>query len=662
MPGGEPLIYAVVAAAIAAPLAEVDLHRIAPDHPRVFVVVRLADGSDGLFLVDTGADTSAISAGVAERLGLEVEVGCGELAGLSGTARMDCATMSTISIGDAEIPGVDVAVDVPGIAANAGFVPLDGLLGNNVWGRFVLEVDTVESRLRLHAPDAVVPPRRAQPLHFDGHHVYTPMRVQPAGVRDRSPPFVGQVDTGAGGLKVCARTGARIGGDWTQGLETVRGIGAADTLPPYRFLQETRRIPLKWVDLGGRRIRPTFDASWVDFEADDRDVCESGMRALSGYEMLQGHRVWFAYAAGAFWLEPVRGAPRFVDAHAAALTRDVALYGEEPGPSALGRARLLIGLERLDEAATLLEEAEPLLPVDDVGTAKVLRAELRRISGDVDAADALFATLEPGVLADEGELVAEVNRRVLGGDVAGALAMAQAATTARPEEPEAWVALSDAALASGDLADARSHLLEAVELTGYPDAHLLRRARVALTAGDRFGAMTHLRKLLQLYPFGGTILWFYAQLCESEGDRETLERDMAEAFARLHPGDVPRDFEIAVLHRLGDKERTRHRLDAAREELCGPIGSSAEADNCVAWLLALAHEDLDEAAQRIARALTSSGPRSDFLDTAAMVHFARGDLDHAAERAREAASLAPSDVYMLWQAERLSTLAAAARP
>jgi tetratricopeptide (TPR) repeat protein len=216
--------------------------------------------------------------------------------------------------------------------------------------------------------------------------------------------------------------------------------------------------------------------------------------------------------------------------------------------------------------------------------------------------------------------------------------------------------MSDALLADGRPGEAAQALAQAVRLEQYDDAHLLRRSRVALAEGDRHAALAHLRRLLDLYPFGGMFLWFYALLVDSEQDRATFLADMDAALSRLHPADRPLDFEVAALHEIGDQAGALQRRALGEERFCQPLRAGPEHDNCRAWFAALAGVDLDDAVRRIDRALAASGPRADFLDTAAMVHLAVGDWDQALDAARHAARLGPDDVYMVWQAERIADL------
>ena len=63
--------------------------------------------------------------------------------------------------------------------------------------------------------------------------------------------------------------------------------------------------------------------------------------------------------------------------------------------------------------------------------------------------------------------------------------------------------------------------------------------------------------------------------------------------------------------------------------------------------------ELDEARARIGEAVAAEPDRTDFLDTQAMVYEASGDRARALRAAERAARLAPDDVYLRWQLERL---------
>jgi Tfp pilus assembly protein PilF len=75
--------------------------------------------------------------------------------------------------------------------------------------------------------------------------------------------------------------------------------------------------------------------------------------------------------------------------------------------------------------------------------------------------------------------------------------------------------------------------------------------------------------------------------------------------------------------------------------------------NCEAWYLALSHQDLPEARKQIDIAVAAEPNRPEYLDTLAVVLDAQGNVADARAAAFRAASLAPDNVYLLWQAARM---------
>jgi tetratricopeptide (TPR) repeat protein len=619
----------------------------------VFVQAGLPDGSVGLFLVDTGADVSVLTDATAARLGLSD----GEripVWGLSGGAYAVSAELPYVDLGGFVVRGITVVSGVPGVSDTAGFMPVDGLLGNNVWGRFVLELDYPADKMVLHAPDSVKRPKQSTPLVFDAAHIHAPIEITLADGRG-TERLLAQVDTGASDLTLCARTGAPFASNYTEGVEAVRGIGASETLPPYRFLQTTRRIPVQSVRIGGAEVGRHLPIRWLEFENTTGFTCGAGgMKALLGHEYLADHRVWFDYHDEWIALTPSHRRERQLDGHEVLYRQELAAHGRDP-TRALLRAKLLIGQGEIEDATKELRNVAGT--DEEKAEARVLLAAVLRSEGKLSEAWDAIGSMSAGELVDQDQIVGSVNGLSFDGRSDEALDLAARATTERPDNGWSWVALADAELHVGEVDDASQALLEAARLEAYPDAHLLRRARVALAAGDRYGAIAHVRKLLKLYPGGGTVLWFYAMLLESDADKEMFRADLDAAMARLHPDMRPFDFLVASHHILGDEDDVKRMFDVGKRAHCDPMPPSPEHDNCMAWYEALAHVDLDDALRRIDSALEKSGDRPDFLDTKAMVHLARGESESAVASALEAARLSPDDVYMVWQAERIAEIA-----
>ncbi len=647
------ILAAAVGAAEPSETHELDLLRAYPGGPRIYVQAILPDGTAGLFLVDTGADISVLTRAAADRLGLEVEENYAMVWGLGGTSRMHRAIVPTLDLGGAVVHDIEAAVGLPGVADEVGFMPLSGILGNNVWSNFVLELDYPADRMVLHDPGERVGPRRVASLLFDGQHLYTMGHLQAPGEDGVASSLHFQLDTGAGEVLLCGAAGAPFADQASEGLEPLLGIGASETLPPFRYFRTTRRVPLSTLTMGGKTqtVAP-MSAQWFGFEPEERDRCS--FDALIGHELFASYRVWIDYGRGWFALGKSKRKARQLNGHEVLYDQDVAAFGDD-NSRLLSRAKLLIGADRMEEAKAMLKTAIAL--EGSAADAAVLLAQIERAEGDLSGAWAALAGLPAGELVDEGEIVRSVNGLLLEGRTAEALDLAERAAADRPADGWSHVAKADALLAAGRSEEASAALLAAANLADYPDAHLLRRARIALASGDRFGAMADLRKLLQLYPSTGLYLWFYSLLVESPEEASTFAADLQEALDRVQPWLRPLDFAVAGWAAIGDPQAATVAMKEGLVRDCEPMPAGPEADNCYAWYWALAGVHLDEARDRVEGAISEAGDRSDFLDTAAMVYLARGERTRAAETARKAARLAPEDIYMLWQAERIQAIA-----
>lgn len=640
----------LVAAAFAGPTV-VDLWRGWPGSDKVFVEVGLPDGSTGLFLVDTGATLSVMNEDTAERLGIVPTLGDGELRGLSGTVPWRRAVLTGARIGDRAIPAFDIAVGVAGAPEETGPLPVDGILGNNVWANYVLVVDYPADRLEIHDPGTYRIRGRGAPLFPDENHLYTPVLLEARQGREKVRHLTTlEIDTGAATLSLWCQTGEPFRELTTLGVEPVFGIGVAlDRVPDFSFLVPTRRVPLGSVETGGRTVKLRGSTRWSSPDAWS-DAC-AVTPGLIGHEVLGAWRAVFDYPGARFALEKPRKR-RIFDALGAWLERDAA-HAEDPAHAAT-RARVVAARGELPSALNLVEKALQVR-TDDVEL-HVLRARLLRHEGRREAALEVLRPLDAAALAQEEEWVAFVNTLILAGKVDEALQRAQAAAAPAPEDPvareEIFLALSDAALAAHEPSRADAALDEAIAVDQGGSAFLLRRARIAALAGDRHRAIATLRQLLNAYPLGGQAMWLYGLVASPE-DEGTLLADLDKAIARLHPDMRPLDFVGAAAMAIGETERAHAALAEGRARDCAPLRRGVERDNCEAWYLALGLEDLDGAQARIDRALKAEPRNTAWLDTAGVVARARGEVDVALKYATDAAWLDPWDPYLLWQRERL---------
>lgn len=626
------------------------LYRAFADADKVYVLADPGDGEKRAFMVDTGASISVVTPEVASALGLEVSSHGDKLIGLGGKTDWRRSTLEHLRLGAYDVPGVEVAVGVPGVPTTAGLAPVAGILGNNVWGRFELAIDYKANELTLARPGELPLPSGAMPMTFNGQHISTAVSLT-AGPKDASvhQDLLLELDTGAHGIVISGAQGEMFRKVSTEGEEVILGVGAGDDVPVASFVRTTRRAPVHEVGIGGTTLERELNLTWINYDDTLPSVGPPEMKGLIGFDVFEGNRVIFDYPGGRLSVSPSEAQPHFYDLHELML-RD--LRGKSDLDSLRQKARVLAVLGREDDADAVITKILASAPADPEVT--VLRARMRRAHGEVDEARELLRGLNPADLVDQGEIVAAVNALWLAGDPAGALRLAEAAAAAKPEESEAWIAASDARRASGDLDGAMVALRTANRIDELPEGHLLRRAWLAALTGDTLASMTYARRLLDRSPTWGATLWLYGLEAAAGGEQALLGGDLDRALGRLHPQDRPLDFAALAWRLAGDAERSHALAVEGRERDCEIPKIEAETKaNCEAWYLAMEGRDLEQARASVEAAIAARPDRSDYLDTEATVYEALGMLSEARDVAWHAASLNPDDVYLLWQAGRL---------
>lgn len=240
---------------------ELDLWRAWPGADKVLVMVGLPDGSQELFMLDTGAATSVIHTEIADRLGITSSAKVdGYIQGLSGQVPWVRGVLPELKLGGFTLRGVDIAIGLPGLPDSIGALPLAGILGTNVWSNFVVTVDYPSDTLRLavSGPGDGRAPKRAPKLDWSESSARTTLTLRTEAIVDGKPVSTESeveldVDTGAAGLLLVGPRGEPFRGYSTVGEEPVAGLGAdLDKLPDTKLLSPTRRVPISRVKIGGQ--------------------------------------------------------------------------------------------------------------------------------------------------------------------------------------------------------------------------------------------------------------------------------------------------------------------------------------------------------------------------------------------------------------------------
>ena len=131
------------------------------------------NGSPGSFVLDTGAQGSSLNTRMARELRLPLGRG-GTAHGAGGNVASHRLTAVTLGIGEARLEKLDLsAMELAPLENNTGR-PIDGILGSDLFRRYVVEIDYETKRISLYEPSGFEPEGRGQslPLRFEDQHPY----------------------------------------------------------------------------------------------------------------------------------------------------------------------------------------------------------------------------------------------------------------------------------------------------------------------------------------------------------------------------------------------------------------------------------------------------------------------------------------------------------
>lgn len=119
----------------------------------VLVHTRVGQSEPAWFIVDTGAGASVVNAEWAERIGLKSE-GEREVSASGGSLNAPVVTGADLVIGGAALQDVTLlAIPLAGLEAAVGR-SLGGIIGWDLFARYVVEIDYAARMLHLHGPDS----------------------------------------------------------------------------------------------------------------------------------------------------------------------------------------------------------------------------------------------------------------------------------------------------------------------------------------------------------------------------------------------------------------------------------------------------------------------------------------------------------------------------
>jgi hypothetical protein len=230
----------------------------------IFVRASVNKGPEGVFLLDTGASETVVDA----RYAAQTNVKLGDaliLKGGGGARDARQGEDAHLRLSGGQTGRIDPTVaDLSPVAAGMG-QRLDGILGDDFLGRYVLELDYRERRVALRMPDVMRPPADAAPIRF----VRTPFVLARVTRGAHSAEAELQIDTGSNTALEFWRPFSHAAFPDARGFEG-QGLGVAGGT-----LNRKTRIDL--LEVAGRRIAGVEANLDDDTRPDDADARYGGV-------------------------------------------------------------------------------------------------------------------------------------------------------------------------------------------------------------------------------------------------------------------------------------------------------------------------------------------------------------------------------------------------
>lgn len=139
----------------------------------IFLPVSVNGSPAGSFVLDTGAQGSSLNTRTANTLRLPLGRG-GTSHGAGGAVASHRLTGVTLGVGEARLEKLDLAaIELAPLESNTGR-PIDGILGSDLFRRYVVEIDYETKLVRLYEPSGFASEGRGTslPLRFEDQHPY----------------------------------------------------------------------------------------------------------------------------------------------------------------------------------------------------------------------------------------------------------------------------------------------------------------------------------------------------------------------------------------------------------------------------------------------------------------------------------------------------------
>ena len=607
---------------------EVPLYRSSEHGQRLFVPVDMGEAGVQYFMIDTGAGVSVLRRDIANQLDLKVEFKPGVLVGISGTNPWTEVTVPSIQIGNRTIENVDFAVDVQGVPTHAGLVPIAGVLGNNIWEDFVMELNYGEEYLKLY--DSYTMPTNSQQVRYTSQHMLADMQLWSG--EDVKQSLVVNIDTGSSGLLLNRSYVPKLEQNALSSQESIIGVGTenGDGLIDTHYQQITKFA------LGG--LEESIDTTAVLLTPSENPDFIS----LVGYAILENHKLLFDFQGKKFHMEPSTKdvAPR--NLHQEYL-KMLLWSGKTVDP--LEIINLHFVLQQDDIAMRKLQQQ--IAKSGDIRY-KLVLVEVYLRNGEFQKAIKILEEFKIQELIAEEYIQTLLLAYVQDNQLDKALRITKKLCVEFPDDPtyaiiqmRLWILQEEWALAKKEIFT--------LSTTLDPNMFDVEKAIIALSTGDITSTITYLRQDIQRNPLGSPSLWFLQRVAKGTEYQKIAEQTLHQMQSVENSRQASLDFLAAAYWEIGETENARRISQKGKLRNCDNMMEKDAVSNCNAWFDALVQKDISEHIFIMENIVQNNPGRADYMDTLAVLYRANGEIAKSQKLSKKAMLLSGIDPYMLWQ-------------
>ena len=596
---------------------------------RLFIGVELPIVGKQYFMVDTGASVSAINVELVNAMKLHSSRKNGYLTGVSGRVPWIETVVPELQLGSIKLNNVAFAVSVEGLPTNAGIVPIAGIIGNNVWEQFIVDIDYGLERIQLH--NSFEFSESAQDVSYDSQQLLAPIEL--AFGAGNIQTVLANVDTGSSGLIINSIHAPQLLKHGVQSKETIIGVGA-DRSNLQDYVMDTVSVNIDGLKMGGHTQSYSEPAILLTPR-------NESFISLIGYQALENNRLIIGYQE-----EKLQLVPSTSDLPVRNLHKDYLQsiqWGTMSGsPMTEVQLHFILG----DNNAAV-RKLKRLISKDDQPEYHIALANYYYTMGKIEEALKELEQVHTLLLLDLGLLDAMLLSYIHADQMDKAHLLLSKELKREKVMPHTYWLASLLDLINDDIAGATDWLYKAQKSGS--EEYLVQRALLKQRNGDTAGTIATLRMDVARHPLGNHSLWFLAQTAKGTPyepvARTTIDNHMSLRNSRR--GAL--DFLAAAHFELGNTEIAEAIASEGKARDCATLKGASKI-NCDAWYEALVHLNVEANIQTMEQIVSENPGRSDFTDTLAVLYKAGGQIAQSVEMSRQAMIFGGSDPYMIWQA------------